>query len=63
MHKVLRENQMHEGENIMCQGINRGLRRVQKAKSEGGKPKGRTEKTLQIVMWVNTECMRFKIKM
>ena len=32
MHKVLRENQMHEGENIMCQGINRGLRRVQKAK-------------------------------
>ena len=32
MHKVLRENQMHEGEKFMCQGINRGLRGVQKAK-------------------------------
>ena len=47
----------------MCMERNRGLRGVNKRqKSEGGKPKGKREKTVQIVMRVITECMRVKIK-
>ena len=59
---MLRETKMHEGENKMCKGRNKGLRRVNKRqKSERGKPKGKREKTLQIVPRAK-KCMRGKSK-